>query len=119
MDSLKLIDCIVNTLDDKKANNIQVIRIDDLTVIGDYFVIADADNQTHVRSLVDEVEFQTKQGGRNPRRIEKDESASWIILDYEDVVVHIFYRPTREFYNLENLWSDGETIDMEQFLNKE
>lgn len=113
MTSLELVKKIVSVLDEKKAEDIQVIRVGDLTILGEYFVIADGTNTTHVKSLVDEVEYQTKQIGRNPSRIEKDTSANWIVLDYSDVVVHIFYKETREFYGLERLWSDGEQISIE------
>lgn len=116
MTQQELLKVIVQTLDKKKAEDIEVIRVRDLTILGDYFVIANGMNNTQVRALVDEVEYETKQLGRAPTRIEKDTTNNWIILDYSDVVVHIFYKETREFYNLERLWSDGEKVSAEGFL---
>lgn len=117
MTANELVKQIVRILDDKKAEDIRVIKVSELTILGDYFIIADGSNKTHVKSLVDEVEFQTKQEGRNPVRIEKDTSANWIVLDYNDVVVHIFYKETREYYDLERLWADGEQLSVEEIIN--
>ena len=119
MDSMELIKKIVKTLDDKKAEDIRVIKVSDITSLGDYFVIASADNVTKVKSLVDEVEYQTKQMGRYPSKIEKDTSAQGILLDYQDVITHIFYREAREFYDLERLWADGEELSLDDFLKGE
>lgn len=119
MDSEILMKSVVKVLDDKKASDIKVIKLDDLTIMCDYFVIADADNATHVRSLVDDVEYELKKEGRNPKRIEKDNSSNWIILDYQDVVVHIFHKSAREFYNLENLWADGQEIAINDIIEED
>jgi len=108
---------IVKTLDSKKAEAIDVIGIKDLTVIADYFVIATGTSTTHTKSLADEVEFQLKESGVIPTRTEGYNGASWILLDYADIVVHIFYKETRDFYSLEKLWADGEKVDIEQFLD--
>lgn len=116
MTSVELVKQIVKILDGKKAEDINVIKVSDLTILGDYFIIADGSNITHVKSLVDEVEFQTKQKGIVPARIEKDTSSNWIILDYAQVIVHVFYKETREFYDLERLWTDGEQLSVEDIL---
>ncbi len=107
---------IVKILDSKKAEGIQVIKISDLTIIADYFIIANGMSTTQTRALADEVEFKMKQHGAEPLRIEGERGASWIIIDYGDVVVHVFYKETREHYNLERLWADGEHIDVSGFL---
>lgn len=117
--SIELVKKIVQILDKKKAEEIRVIEVSDITSLGDYFVIAGADNTTKVKSLVDEVDYQTKQLGRYPARIEKDTSAQWVLLDYQDVIVHIFYRQAREFYDLEHLWADGKQIPLDDFLEGE
>lgn len=117
--SIELVKKIVQILDKKKAEEIRVIEVSDITSLGDYFVISGADNTTKVKSLVDEVEYQTKQLGRYPARIEKDTSAQWVLLDYQDVIVHIFYRQAREFYDLEHLWADGKQIPLDDFLEGE
>jgi len=108
---------IVKTLDSKKAEEIDVIGIKDLTIIADYFVIATGTSTTHTKSLADEVEFQLKETGIVPTRTEGYNGANWIILDYADIVVHIFYKETRQYYSLERLWADGEKVDTEQFLD--
>ena len=69
------------------------------------------------KSLADEVEFQLKEAGVVPSRTEGYNGASWILLDYSDIVVHIFYKETRQYYSLERLWSDGEKIDIKQFID--
>ncbi|MEG0693323.1 MAG: ribosome silencing factor [Oscillospiraceae bacterium] len=79
-------------------------------------MIASATNTTHVKSLADEVEFELKKHGKYTERVEGYENANWIILDYVDVVVHIFYEETRNFYNLEKLWADGKKLDIKELL---
>lgn len=116
MNSLDLTKSIVQILDEKKANNLEVIKVGEVTILGDYFVIASANNTTHVKSLVDEVEFEMKQKGVNPIRVEGYQNTNWIIIDYGDVIVHIFYEETRNFYNLEKLWENGEKVEIEEIL---
>lgn len=107
---------IVKALDSKNAQDIKVIRIGDLTIIADYFVIANGTSTTHTRGLVDEVDFRLGEKGINVDHIEGVDGASWIAMDYGDVVVHVFYRDVREQYNLEKLWSDGEAVDIQGLL---
>ncbi len=107
---------IVKALDSKSAQDIRVIRIGDLTVIADYFVIANGTSTTHTRGLVDEVDFRLGEKGVNPDHIEGVDGASWIAMDYGDIVVHVFYRDVRDQYNLEKLWSDGESVDIQSLL---
>jgi ribosome-associated protein len=112
MNSLEKSKFIAKVLDDKKALDIKVIKISDLTIISDYFVIATATNSTAVKALVDEVGFKMEELDIKPHKIEGYQSKNWIIMDYSDVVVHIFYSETRDFYSLEKLWADGEEIDI-------
>ena len=112
----EMLKSIVKALDSKKAENIQAIGIKDLTIIADYFVIANGTNTTQTKALADEVEFKLGQLGKKPTRTEGYTGSNWIILDYSDIVVHIFYKETRDFYSLERLWSDGEKIDISEFL---
>lgn len=116
----EMLKTIVKTLDSKKAEDIRIIGIRDLTIIADYFVIANGTSTTQTKALADEVEFQLKeQGGVSPERIEGYQGSNWIVLDYADVVVHIFYKDTRNYYNLERLWSDGKEVDISEFLDEE
>lgn len=107
---------IVKTLDKKKASEIQAIKIKDLTILADYFVIASGNSSTQTRSLAEEVEYRMSEAGEEPQRKEGYNGSNWVILDYGDVVVHVFYKETRDYYQLERLWSDGEKVDIEEFV---
>lgn len=113
MNTSSKIKTIVKAIDSKRGEDIKAIRISDLTIISDYFIIANGNSSTQVKAIADEVEFKMKEAGVSPIRIEGYQSENWIVLDYSDVVVHIFYKETRAFYNLERLWNDGETIDID------
>jgi len=112
MTPLEIAKTAVKALDEKKAKDIQAIHVTKVTVLADYFIIAGATSNTQAKALVDEVEFQLEQKGLRPRGIEGYAEASWIVLDYGSVVIHVFYGETREFYSLERLWADGEPIDL-------
>lgn len=117
MTSLELATEVVRILDNKKADGIEAIKVRDLTIVADYFIIASATNTTHVKALADEVEFLLNQNHKlKPSHIEGYQYANWIVLDYQDVVVHIFYEETRKYYNLERLWSDGVHLNIEELV---
>ena len=106
----------VRILDEKKALDLKLIKIADISVLADYFVIATGTSSTHVKSLVDEVEFKLKGLGVEAARKEGYRSNSWILLDYGSVVVHVFTPESRNFYDLDRLWSDGEAVDISGLL---
>ncbi len=114
--SLDIVKKIVKALDDKKGNDIQVIKIEELTIVADYFVICTANSNTHVRSLADEVEYQLEEAGIKADHIE-GRATGWVLLEYRGVVVHIFLEEARNYYNLERLWEDAAKIDVSQFLS--
>ena len=116
MEAKELMENIVKVLDSKKAKDIRAIRIGDLTILGEYFVIATGTSSTQVKMLADEVDYQLGEKGVQPHRVEGYHSENWIILDYPDVIVHIFHEDTREFYDLERLWADGEKVDLSGIL---
>lgn len=116
MNTQEKLEKIVKILDSKKAEDIQVIGITNLTIIADYFVIATGTSTTQVKSLADEVEFRLGELGVEARGIEGVRAANWIVLDYSDIVVHVFYRDTRAEYQLERLWADGEQVDISHLL---
>ncbi len=118
MDSKALMEKIVTVLDSKKAGDIKVIKVSDLTILGDYFVIATGTSSTQVKMLTDEVDYQLGLMGVEPHKIEGYRSENWIVLDYTDVIVHIFHSETREFYGLERLWADGEQTDISHLLTE-
>lgn len=101
-------------LEEKKGEDIQVIEIKDISIIADYFIIANGMNAPQVDALVASVKDTLGKEGFEPKRIEGVRSASWILLDYGDVVVHVFSKEDRLFYNLERIWRDGKTVSKEQ-----
>ena len=112
MESLQLATAIAKVLDKKKASDVKVLKVRDLTVLTDYFVIATGTSSTHVKSLAEEVEFQLDQQGVKTLRTEGYDSKNWILLDYGTVIVHVFYPEARNFYDLEHLWADAEPVDV-------
>jgi ribosome-associated protein len=97
--------------DDKKGDEIIVLEVGEILGIVDSFVITSASNTRQVRTIVEEVEKQLReQAGVKPRAVEGLDDASWVLLDYGDLVVHVFLTATRDFYGLERLWSDAARI---------
>lgn len=97
-------------LEEKKAEDIKVISIGNITVIADYFIIANGTNAPQVTALVDSVEEVLGKNGYHPKRIEGVRSSSWVLMDYGDIVVHVFSKEDRLFYDLERIWRDGTVI---------
>ncbi|MBQ1659909.1 MAG: ribosome silencing factor [Clostridia bacterium] len=112
MTSLETARYAAKALCERKGIDIKLIKISDISSIADYFVIAAGSSNTHVKSLADNVEFRLDNEGISVSHIEGYRSDSWILLDYVDVVVHVFSEEAREYYNLERLWEDGEEIDV-------
>lgn len=104
---------IADILSSKKAKEIQVIGIGELTLIADYFVICTGTSTTQVKALANELEEKMSEAGEAPLGVEGFKTAGWILLDFGNVVVHVFTNEMREFYNLERLWSDGEKIEVD------
>jgi ribosome-associated protein len=101
-------------IDDKKGLDIALLDISELLVVTDIFVIASGTSNRHVRTLGDEVEAQLKvELGRQPLRREGREHSRWLLLDYGDLVIHVFDQETRDYYELERLWADAPVIDFE------
>ncbi len=117
MNSPEIIEIAANALNDKKAIDIKAINVEDLTVLTENFLIATATSSTHVRSLADEVEDKLCENGVNPKHIE-GKSTGWLVLDYGSVIIHIFTKDQREFYNLEKIWSDGKLWDLDKILKQ-
>lgn len=105
----------VLALADKKAKEINCTEIGELTSLADCFLMATATSSTHVKALADEVDFKLGEAGEQPRNIE-GRSTDWILLDYGDLIVHIFGKNSREFYSLDKMWSDGIPVDIEKYL---
>jgi ribosome-associated protein len=110
-----LLDAIVAGMQDKKGKNITIIDLAGLeNRVCDYFVICDADSNTHVNAIANTLEeFVIKKTGEKPYHSEGYQNSEWILVDYVNIVAHIFMRETREFYNIEGLWADGKTTLIE------
>ncbi|MGN0172369.1 MAG: ribosome silencing factor [Acutalibacteraceae bacterium] len=108
---------VVRSLDKHLAKDIRMIDVSEITSICDCFVIAHGNSTTQVRSLADYVEKELKDRGTEPMRVEGYQSSSWILMDYGDVIVHVFYSDARGFYDLERLWRDGAEVDISEFID--
>ena len=104
----------VNALEDKKAVNVQVIDISSVSVLGDYFIIANGTNRNQIQALSDNVEEALGRAGYDPKQIEGYNTANWVLLDYRDVIIHIFDPDSRSYYDLERIWRDGKLIDVSE-----
>ena len=113
MTSIEMVQTIAKLLSGKKAEEIAALEIRDLTTIGDYFVIASGTSNAQVKALSDAVEEGLSKLGLEPRRIEGYQSAMWVVLDYYEVIVHIFLADTRKFYSLERLWADAPRVPLD------
>lgn len=99
-------------LEDKKADNIKVIGIDKVSTLADYFIIASGSNRNQVQAMVDNVEEVLGKAGYTPKQVEGYQNANWILMDYRDLVIHIFDTENRLFYDLERIWRDGESVEI-------
>ena len=113
MNSKELALSIARFLDSKKATDLEVIQIGELTTIGDYFVVATASNTTLVKSLWEDLDEYLGRQGIEPKRIEGRGSAQWILMDYRDVIGHIFYSETRDFYSIDRVWADAPRLPLD------
>ncbi len=119
MTSKELAVSIARILDNKKAGEIKVLATEQVTVLCYYIDIATGNSSTQVRALADEIEFQLKKQEYQPAGIEGYDSRNWILLDYTNVIVHVFHPEAREFYKLESLWGDATAIDDAEWIQKE
>lgn len=107
-ESRQLMEETVKILDGRKAKNIEVIHTEKLGSVTDYFIICSGTSSTHLRGIADEVLDKLKERGLTCAHLEGYDTARWILLDYLDIVVHIFQESDREYYNIERLWKDGK-----------
>ena len=112
--SAELARIAISALEDKKAEDVRVIDIGDVSVLADYFIIANGNNRTQVQAMADEVEQRLGRAGAEPKQIEGYQTGNWALLDFGDVIIHIFDAQNRLFYDLERIWKDGRQIDPDQ-----
>ena len=111
MTSKEMAKVVIAALEDKKGQDIKVIDISNVSVMADYFIIASGRNRNQVQALSNNVEEKLQENKIHLRQIEGYQTASWILMDFNDVIVHIFNEEDRLFYNLEKIWLDGKVID--------
>jgi ribosome-associated protein len=107
LEALRKKEKIVEFLENKKAKDMSLIDIGKISSLADYFIICSGTSSTHIKALSDELEFKMKELDIDFLHKEGYESARWILMDYGDIIVHIFHEEDRSFYKLERLWSDG------------
>jgi ribosome-associated protein len=108
---LEIAKAVETFLDNKKGRDIKVLHVEDVTSIADYFVVCTATSNTHVKALSGEVEYQLERRGVNAYHIEGRDNNSWVVLDYCNVLVHIFNREARDFYNLDKLYENTTAVE--------
>ncbi len=111
--SRKMAKIAYEALSDKKGEDIKVIDISEISVLADYFIIANGTNESQVRALVDNVEEQLGKAGFDAKQREGYGSGSWVLLDFNEIIVHVFDKENRLFYNLERIWRDGKEMNLE------
>lgn len=111
MESEKIAELAYRILDEKKGIHIRAIDIHGLSILADYFIIASGNSRNQVQALADHVEETLGQAGVHARQVEGYDAASWILLDYGSVVIHIFYKEDRMFYDLDRIWKDAKAVE--------
>ena len=110
MDAREIAKIASEALADKKASDIKVIDIKNISVIADYFVLADGDNQNQLQAMQSAVDEALYKAGIHAKQVEGNNNSTWILMDYGDIIVHIFSKEDRLFYDLERIWRDGTVI---------
>lgn len=113
MTSKELAKLACDALDDKKALEIKVINIENVSTLADYFIIASGTNHNQVQAMADNVDETLGRAGYEPKQIEGYQNANWILMDYRDIVIHIFDEENRLFYDLERIWRDDTVVEVE------
>ena len=107
---------VIQALEDKKAEDIKVIDISEVSVIADYFIIANGTNRSQIQAMSDNVEEILGRAGYPLKQIEGYQNANWVLLDFNDVIIHIFDKENRLFYDLERIWRDGKLIETDSLM---
>ena len=113
MELLEIVKKAVGALEDKKAEDIKVIDIGEISSIADYFIIATGSNSNQLAAMQDAVDEVMYKAGIEAKQVEGNNNSTWILIDYNDVIVHLFSKEDRLFYDLERIWKDGKVIEME------
>lgn len=111
--TLEMLKLALEALEDKKAEDLRVIDISEVSVIADYFVIAGGNSRSQIQALCDNVEEKLGRAGLPMKQVEGYDTANWILMDFGDIIVHVFDKENRLLYDLERLWRDGRQVDIE------
>lgn len=112
--SRKMTKLAITALEDKKAEDIRIIDITEVSVLADYFIIASGSNASQIQALTDNVEEKLGRAGYHIKQVEGYDNANWVLMDFGDIIVHIFDKENRLFYNLERIWRDGKAVEVSE-----
>ena len=112
--SLNMVKIAYDALDDKLAEDIKIIDIRSISVLADYFIIADGNNKNQVQAMVGNVQEELFKAGYEMKQMEGYREGNWILLDFGDIIIHIFDKENRLFYDLERIWKDGKEVSIEE-----
>lgn len=115
IETKKMVKLAIEALEDKKAEEICVIDISEISVLADYFIIAGGSNTSQIQAMSDAVDEKLGKSGYPLKQIEGYQNANWVLLDFGDIIVHVFDKENRLFYDLERIWSDGKKIALYEF----
>lgn len=110
----EMVKLAVKALEDKKAQDIKIIDISGVSVLADYFIIASGTNRNQVQAMADNVEEELGRAGFPSKQIEGYNTANWILMDFQDIIVHVFDSENRLFYDLERIWRDGKEVNIDE-----
>ncbi len=112
MEIKEAVKMIVNAIEDKKGEEVRVIDISKVSVIGDFFIIASGNNRSQIQAIADDISEKLGRAGLEQKNIEGYQNANWVLIDFGDIVVHLFDQENRSFYDLDRIWRDGDTVDV-------
>ena len=114
--SREMVQIAYDALDEKLGHDIEILKINEISVIADYLIIASGDNQNQITAMTDLVEEKLAQAGYTNKRVEGNKNTTWILMDYGDVIIHVFSKEDRLFYDLERIWRDGKKVGREELI---
>lgn len=112
LETVEKLKAIIEAASEKKAKDTEILQLTGLSIMTDYFVICSGESTTQVRTIVDYIEEQLKKAGVKPYGIEGYSNSKWVLMDYSDIIVHVFEEETRQYYEIEKLWIDAPRIDI-------
>ncbi len=112
MEIKEAVKMIVNAIEDKKGEEVRVIDISKVSVIGDFFIIASGNNRSQIQAIADDISEKLGRAGLEQKNIEGYQNANWVLIDFGDIIVHLFDQENRSFYDLDRIWRDGDTVDV-------